>query len=873
MSANTINQSQHTPMIKQYLSIKAQHPKERLFYRMGDFYEFFFEDAIEIAKLLNITLTYRGKTQGNPIPMAGVPYHSVDGYISKLLDIGESIAICEQIGDPTTCKGPVKREVVRIITPGTIMDGSLLKNANDNWLAAICETKPNQYSLAYLEMSIGDFYFMDINSIEQLIDELSTIQPTEIILPENFDINKLSLDIKDIKQITNAKITRKSAQNFNYKNSYQKICEYTELKQLKAITDLAPDNAINACGAILSYCEQTQKTQLKHIKTLKYQQAKDYLILDSNTRKHLEIKDNTQNSLFKCYKKTQTAMGSRTLGRWFDRPLNNINQINQRLDCIEEITKNNSINLLQENLKNIGDIERIISRISCDTVKPKELAQLCLSLNNIPKIKHIINTNFDNILLNKLNNKISEHNQTYQLLKAAIKDEPANIIRDGGVIKTGFDNQLDELRKLAYQADEFLLDLEEKERKSLNIHNLKVRYNKVHGYYIELSKSQAKNAPEHYTRRQTLKDKERFITPELKTFEEKIITAKTKALTREKFLYNNLIETLKPEVTSLQITAESLAIIDALTSLAKCVIDYQLVRPIIKQEIGIKIKQGRHPTLSINHNQFIPNNSDINSQNPLNIITGPNMGGKSTYMRQTALITVLAHIGSFVPAESAEIGIVDRIFTRIGASDDINTGRSTFMVEMTETAQILRYATNKSLILMDEIGRGTSTFDGLALAWACAKEIVEIKSLCLFATHYFELTELASQNKLIQNYHLSAIEHQDKIIFLHEVKEGAASQSYGIQVAQLAGIPKHVLHNARNKLNDLDKINNKSNNQINNQINNQTNPINQNINNNPISNKKYDAIINKLNKINPDEINPKTALEQIYELKLLLDKT
>ena len=597
------------------------------------------------------------------------------------------------------------------------------------------------------------------------------------------------------------------------------------------------------------------------------------LILDSNTRKHLEIKDNTQNSLFKCYKKTQTAMGSRTLGRWFDRPLNNINQINQRLDCIEEITKNNSINLLQENLKNIGDIERIISRISCDTVKPKELAQLCLSLNNIPKIKHIINTNFDNILLNKLNNKISEHNQTYQLLKAAIKDEPANIIRDGGVIKTGFDNQLDELRKLAYQADEFLLDLEEKERKSLNIHNLKVRYNKVHGYYIELSKSQAKNAPEHYTRRQTLKDKERFITPELKTFEEKIITAKTKALTREKFLYNNLIETLKPEVTSLQITAESLAIIDALTSLAKCVIDYQLVRPIIKQEIGIKIKQGRHPTLSINHNQFIPNNSDINSQNPLNIITGPNMGGKSTYMRQTALITVLAHIGSFVPAESAEIGIVDRIFTRIGASDDINTGRSTFMVEMTETAQILRYATNKSLILMDEIGRGTSTFDGLALAWACAKEIVEIKSLCLFATHYFELTELASQNKLIQNYHLSAIEHQDKIIFLHEVKEGAASQSYGIQVAQLAGIPKHVLHNARNKLNDLDKINNKSNNQINNQINNQTNPINQNINNNPISNKKYDAIINKLNKINPDEINPKTALEQIYELKLLLDKT
>jgi DNA mismatch repair protein MutS len=870
LSANTINQSQHTPMIQQYLSIKSQHPKERLFYRMGDFYEFFFEDAIEIAKLLNITLTYRGKAQGNPIPMAGVPYHSVDGYISKLLDIGESIAICEQIGDPATSKGPVKREVVRIITPGTIMDGSLLKNANDNWLAAICETKPNQYSLAYLEMSIGDFYFMDINSIEQLIDELSTIQPTELILPENFDLNKFPIDIKDIKdikQITNAKITRKPAQNFNYKNSYQKICEYTELNQLNSITDLAPDNAINACGAILSYCEQTQKTQLKHIKTLKYQQAKEYLILDSNTRKHLEIKDNnTQNSLFKCYKKTQTAMGSRTLGRWFDRPLNNINQINQRLDCINELTKNNLINLLQENLKNIGDIERIISRISCNTVKPKELAQLCLSLNNIPKIKHIINTNFHNILLNKLDNKISEHNQTYQLLKAAIKDEPANIIRDGGVIKTGFDEQLDELRKLAYQADEFLLDLEEKERKSLNIHNLKVRYNKVHGYYIELSKAQAKNAPEHYTRRQTLKDKERFITPELKTFEEKIITAKTKALTREKFLYNNLIETLKPEVTSLQITAESLAIIDAITSLAKCVIDYQLVRPIIKQEIGIKIKQGRHPTLSINHNQFIPNNSDINSQNPLNIITGPNMGGKSTYMRQTALITILAHIGSFVPAESAEIGIVDRIFTRIGASDDINTGRSTFMVEMTETAQILRYATNKSLILMDEIGRGTSTFDGLALAWACAKEIVEIKSLCLFATHYFELTELASQNKLIKNYHLSAIEHQDKIIFLHEVKEGAASQSYGIQVAQLAGIPKHVLQNARNKLNDLDKINNKTNNQINNQINSHA----QNINNNLISNKKYDAIINKLNKINPDEINPKTALEQIYELKSLL---
>ena len=854
----------HTPMMQQYLSIKAQHPKERLFYRMGDFYEFFFEDAIEISKLLNITLTHRGKTAGAEIPMAGVPYHSADNYISKLLDLGESIAVCEQIGDPATSKGPVKREVVRIITPGTIMDGSLLKDNTDNWLAAICIINKTQLSLAYLEISIGDFYFMELKSLEQLLDEIATIQPKEILIPENIDNTNL-LDINKIKEVSNPKITVKTNNNFSNKNAQQKILEYTGLKHISSLIDIASENAINSCGAILNYCELTQKTQIKHIKTLKYQQSKEYLILDSNTRKHLEI-DNSKTSLFNFYKKTQTPMGSRTLNRWFTRPLNNIQNINNRLNCIDELITNNIINNLQNNLKQIGDIERIISRISCDCVKPKELSQLCLSLSYIPKIKNIIINSSNNNLLNKLNNRISEHYNTYEILQLAIKEDPSNLIREGGVIKEGFDQELDSLRKLAFQADQFLLELEQKERDNLKIPNLKVRYNKVHGYYIELSKAQAANAPEHYTRRQTLKDKERFITPELKTFEEKIITAKAHALSREKFLYNNLIEVLKKEVAFLQTTAESISKLDAITALAKCAIDYQLIRPNIKPEIGINIKQGRHPVLSLNHNQFIPNDSNLNSNTPLIIITGPNMGGKSTYMRQTALITILAHIGSYIPAESAEIGIVDRIFTRIGASDDINTGRSTFMVEMTETAQILRYATNKSLILMDEIGRGTSTYDGLSLAWACACELANIKSLCLFATHYFELTELENKNKFITNYHLAATEYEDKIIFLHEVKPGAASQSYGIQVAKLAGIPKHVLSQAQEKLHQLDNLNNKNINKN----------IKQNLNINKIQKQtapeNWGAIINKLKAINPDEINPKTALETIYNLKSLLDK-
>lgn len=883
------NKTAHTPMMQQYLSIKAQYPKERLFYRMGDFYELFYKDAIEVSKLLEITLTHRGKSQGEPIPMAGVPHHSAQSYIAKLLDLGESIAICEQIGDPATSKGPVKREVVQIITPGTIMDSNLLKGFQDNYLAAICpiksdknntinkDSEQNLYSLSYCELSIGDFYFLDITE-EDLIDEISRINPKEILIQDTGNSvdnqigNKIDLSNIITKNFNQIKITELSKNSFEHKNAHARICDYSGLKHLNSLIDIAPKNSINACGAILDYCEQTQKAQITHLKPLKYDKTKDYLILDANTREHLDIdKTATKNkeNLISIYQKTKTPMGARAFKNWVTRPLNNIDDINLRLNSIEIITQSNFIDDITQTLEPIIDIERVASRIACSSVRPKELAALSESLVQLPKISEVLlklieNNNNPNLLSNilkSINLNIKNIESVFSNLQQAITENPSNLIRDGGVIKEGFDYELDELRNLQNKADQYLLDLEAKERERLKLPSLKVRYNKVHGFYIELSKQQAQNAPDDYIRRQTLKDKERYITPELKSFEEKILSAQSKALAREKYLYNNLILELQPFVKPLQTTANAIANFDALNSLARCAISYNLTKPTMQLEPGIEIIQGRHPILSLSHSQFIPNNAALKPDEPLSIITGPNMGGKSTFMRQCALITILAHAGSFVPAQSCKIGLVDRIFTRIGASDDISTGRSTFMVEMSETAQILNYATNKSLVIMDEIGRGTSTYDGLSLAWACANELARIGALCLFATHYFELTQLANSNQLMKNLHLSAIEHEDKIIFLHEVKSGSLNKSYGIQVAKLAGISNKVLDEAKAKLRELG---NKDNNlaQSNNSGLNHT-ELNNNLNHKKI----YDYV----NKINPDELNPKAALDILYELKQIAE--
>ena len=569
-------------------------------------------------------------------------------------------------------------------------------------------------------------------------------------------------------------------------------------------------------------------------------------------------------------------MGSRAFKNWITRPLNNIEDINSRLNSIEIITQSNFIDDITQTLEPIIDIERVASRIACSSVRPKELAALSEALKQLPKISEVLykliskdnNNNLLAHILKTILDNIKNIEALYSKLQQVISENPSNLIREGGVIKEGFDAELDELRNLQNKADQFLLDLESREREKLKLPNLKVRYNKVHGFYIELSKQQAQNAPDNYIRRQTLKDKERYITPELKSFEEKVLSAQSKALAREKYLYNNLILELQPFVLTLQTTANAIANFDALNSLARCAISYNLTKPKVQLEPGINITQGRHPILSLSHSQFIPNNADIKPDQPLSIITGPNMGGKSTFMRQCALITILAHAGSFVPAQSCEIGIVDRIFTRIGASDDISTGRSTFMVEMSETAQILNYATNRSLVIMDEIGRGTSTYDGLSLAWACANELTRIGALCLFATHYFELTQLANSNQLMKNLHLSAIEHEDKIIFLHEVKSGSLNKSYGIQVAKLAGISNKVLAEAKAKLKELGNkddnlaLSNNSYSELNHpELNHKDNNVNPNIG----------KICDYIDRINPDELNPKAALDILYELKQIAE--
>ena len=792
-------------MMRQYLGIKSDYPDMLLFYRMGDFYELFYDDAKRAASLLDITLTARGKSGGNAIPMCGVPYHAVEGYLAKLVRKGESVAICEQIGDPATSKGPVERRVTRIVTPGTLTDEALLSAHRDNVVAAVFGGD-GAYGMAWLDLSAGRFCLTEAADQESLSGEIERLRPAELIVDETLLDGDHSFAAAFDDQI---RVTRRPPWHFELDSSTRLLCNQFGTRNLEGFGCEGLPRGIAAAGALLQYVNDTQKASLPHLQSIKVELRDDALIMDGPTRRNLELEESLsglhQHTLAGVMDHCQTAMGSRLLRRWIQRPLRNVDVLKSRYQALDALIAAGSNASVQETLNGIGDVERILARVALRSARPRDLRQLGEALSRLPGLQKLI-TSIDAPLLAELAAQIGEHREQQHLLEKAIIDNPPMLIRDGGVIAPGYDDALDDLRAIAGNADQYLIDLELRERERTGIATLKLGYNRVHGYYIEISKLQADKAPLEYVRRQTLKSAERYITPELKEFEDKVLGARERALSREKYLYDELIDKLHVVLGELQLSAAGLAELDVLACLAERAGTLGLAKPVISDAPCIEIEGGRHLVVEqVIDAPFIANDLSLGEEKRLLVITGPNMGGKSTYMRQTALIVILAHIGSYVPADKLKIGPVDRIFTRIGASDDLAGGRSTFMVEMTETATILNNATGKSLVLMDEIGRGTSTFDGLSLAWAAAHHMGEkTKAFTLFATHYFELTALAQELPGCSNVHLDATEHDGQLVFLHSVKAGPANQSYGLQVASLAGVPNDVIRRAKTYLETLE---------------------------------------------------------------------
>jgi len=851
MDGGTKNTTSHTPMMQQYLRIKAQHPDIIVFYRMGDFYEMFFDDARKAARLLDITLTARGQSAGEPIPMCGIPHHAADGYLGKLVRRGESVALCEQIGDPATSKGPVERKVVRIVTPGTITEESLLEERRDNLLCAVNQLNEN-FGIAYLDITNGRFTILEVKGEEALFSELERISPAELLVNEDNAIcTKLS---------SNKGFKYSPPWNFELDTAIRLLTAQFGTHDLAGFGCENTPLAVASAGCLIHYASETQRSSLPHITGLTLEQRDQSVILDAATRRNLELdrslSDQHDFTLAGILDKCVSSMGSRLMRRWINRPVRDAQLLNRRYDCIEELVNQQSYGDFQQHLNGIGDIERILTRIIMGSARPRDLTTLKHSLQQLPMLQQQL-AKLDNDLAHGLQKTISEHPDVVELLQRAVIEQPPMLIRDGGVIAKGFDDELDELKSLSQHADQFLLDLEEREKQRTGITTLKVNYNRVHGYYIEISKAQSANVPDEYIRRQTLKNVERYIIPELKAFEDKVLSAREKALAREKQLYEELLSMLANWHPQLVDCAQSLAELDVICNLAERAQTLSYVRPTLTTQTGLNIKAGRHPVVEkVSEQVFVANDTILDQKRRMLMITGPNMGGKSTYMRQTALITLMAYIGSFVPAELAEIGQIDRIFTRIGASDDLASGRSTFMVEMTETANILNNATENSLVLMDEVGRGTSTYDGLSLAWACAEQLAKnIRAFTLFATHYFELTELENQLEHIFNVHLDAVEHGDTIVFMHAIKDGPADQSYGLHVAALAGIPATVIKNARNILINME------NKESSRDLGNSTDPQLSLFQNNS------HPAINLLQDTNADELSPKQALDLIYQLK------
>ncbi|ELZ3956721.1 DNA mismatch repair protein MutS [Cronobacter sakazakii] len=844
----------HTPMMQQYLKLKAQHPDILLFYRMGDFYELFYDDAKRASQLLDISLTKRGASAGEPIPMAGVPHHAVENYLAKLVNLGESVAICEQIGDPATSKGPVERKVVRIVTPGTISDEALLQERQDNLLAAIWQDSKG-FGYATLDISSGRFRVSEPQDRETMAAELQRTNPAELLYAEDFAEMSLIEGRRGLR--------RRPLWEFELDTARQQLNLQFGTRDLVGFGVENAPRGLCAAGCLLQYVKDTQRTSLPHIRSITMERQQDGIIMDAATRRNLEITQNlaggVENTLASVLDCTVTPMGSRMLKRWLHMPVRDTSVLRHRQQAIAALMEYSTE--IQPVLRQVGDLERILARLALRTARPRDLARMRHAFQQLPTLNTLLGE-IDAEYVQTLREQMGDFAELRDLLERAIIEAPPVLVRDGGVIAPGYHEELDEWRALADGATDYLDRLEIREREKLGIDTLKVGFNAVHGYFIQVSRGQSHMVPIHYVRRQTLKNAERYIIPELKEYEDKVLTSKGKALALEKQLYDELFDLLLPHLAELQKSAAALAELDVLTNLAERADTLNYHCPTLTDKPGIRLVEGRHPVVErVLNEPFIANPLSLSPQRRMLIITGPNMGGKSTYMRQTALIVLMAYIGSFVPAEQAEIGPIDRIFTRVGAADDLASGRSTFMVEMTETANILHNATEHSLVLMDEIGRGTSTYDGLSLAWACAESLANrIKALTLFATHYFELTQLPEKMEGVANVHLDAIEHGDTIAFMHSVQEGAASKSYGLAVAALAGVPKEVIKRARQKLRELESL---SGNAAATQVDGTQMSL-------LAAAEETSPAVEALENLDPDSLSPRQALEWIYRLKSLM---
>ena len=845
---------QHTPMIAQYLALKAEHPGRLLFYRMGDFYELFYRDAEIAAPVLDITLTSRGKSAGEPIPMAGVPYHAAESYLAKLVRAGFSVAIAEQIGDPNESKGPVERKVVRVVTPGTLTDESLLDASGDALIVSVVRRQLSA-GIAWMDLSSGRFLVTEVEGDEALRSELQRLSPAELLLPDDASIPTLADHVA---------IRRLAAWQFDEDSARTQLNQHFQTRDLSGFGCDDLSLAIAAAGCLLEYVKDTQRNELPHLTSIRHERQSDSVILDAATRRNLEIDLNLHggedNTLFSVYNSTVTAMGTRHLRRWLHRPVRVRSVLEDRLDAVSRLALNYAFETTRQALKPISDLERILARVALRSSRPRDLTRLRDSLWALPAL--IAATPQDTNLLQRLHSDVGQYPELCELLSKALVESPPVVIRDGGVLAEGYDEELDELRGISENAGEYLVDIERREREATGLSTLKVGYNRVHGYYIEISRQQSDQAPDTYQRRQTLKNVERFITPELKQFEDKALSSRSRALAREKFLYEALVERIAEDLLPLQTTSRAICDLDVLACFAERADALSLSSPSFSDEAQLDISNGRHPVVEqVSDKPFIANNTLLNEQRRMLLITGPNMGGKSTYMRQNALIVLLAHCGAFVPADSVALSLVDRIFTRIGSSDDLASGLSTFMVEMTETANILHNATEKSLVLMDEVGRGTSTFDGLSIAWASAVALAErVRALTFFATHYFELTALPDDHASMANVHLDATEHEDQVVFMHHIQEGPANRSFGLEVAKLAGVPAGVLFHARQKLGELESQ--------------------QMVERPPAMGGQEDLfsaptvnnpVLDVLSDIDPDQLSPKEALDALYMMKTLLD--
>jgi len=857
---------EHTPLMQQFLAAKAEHQDVLLFFRMGDFYELFYDDARKAAKLLDITLTQRGQSAGRPIPMAGVPVHAYEGYLARLVALGESVAICEQVGDPATSKGLVERKVVRIVTPGTVTDEALLDERRDTLLLAVARGRTG-YGLAWADLSSGRFLVGEAAGDDALEAELARLEPAEVLVPDE--------EGWPASLAERGGLRRRAPWLFDADSGRRQLLQFFNVHDLTGFGIEDKPTCIAAAAALLGYVEETQKQRIPHLTAIAVEAGDGAIAMNAATRRHLEldtrVDGDTRHTLLGVLDSTVTPMGGRLLRRWVHRPLRDQAVLGERHHAVETLLQSRAGDDVRESFRALGDLERILARIALRSARPRDLSTLRDGLALLPGLRALL-APLDSPRLRALAAQLGEHDATAALLARAIVEQPPLLARDGGVFAEGHDAELDELRRLSTNADQFLVDLEQREREATGIATLKVGYNRVHGYYIEISKVHAAKAPTHYTRRQTLTGAERYITEELKQFEDKVLSARERALAREKLLYEQLLETLNEDLEALKRCAAALSELDVLACFAERAQALDWSRPRLSRDPGIRIERGRHPVVeAVREEPFTANDLILDEESGVRmlVVTGPNMGGKSTYMRQNALIVLLAHIGSFVPAASATIGPIDRILTRIGAGDDLARGQSTFMVEMSETSYILHHATDRSLVLMDEIGRGTSTYDGLALADACARHLASVnRSYTLFATHYFELTALAEPGSGIANVHLDAVEHRaqdgsETLVFMHAVKEGPADRSFGLQVAALAGLPKEVVRRARARLAELEAQNRDA-------------PAT------PLSAEALDAprqiglfapsnaAVEALAGLDPDELTPKQALEALYRLKALL---